>query len=245
MGCLHLLPKAIILIFKLLAKALQGEGRLVSISRHVTTPKELFGTDARAEGEEIWIGGWALDDADTRRCRWFSERLSHSNAPWLYAAGEAYRKIAALELVATLAAVVVFGIPKGATGTFRCSAATDNQGNSRVVARLLTTKFPLNAFLMELAAQLQCRGAELDLYWLPRLQNIEADELTNSICHRFAEGNRLRFQLAEFKGLVLGSMLEEGMSLYQDIATCRAAKKARQSSKLPKSQALRARDPWQ
>ena len=128
---------------------------------------------------------------------------------------------------------------------FRCSAATDNQGNSRVVARLLTTKFPLNAFLMELAAQLQCRGAELDLYWLPRLQNIEADELTNSICHRFAEGNRLRFQLAEFRGLVLGSMLEEGMSLYQDIATCRAAKKARQSSKLPKSQALHARDPWQ
>ena len=156
-----------------------------------------------------------------------------------------WRQIAALELVATLAAVVVFGIPKGATGTFRCSAATDNQGNSRVVARLLTTKFPLNAFLMELAAQLQCRGAELDLYWLPRLQNIEADELTNSICHRFAEGNRLRFQLAEFRGLVLGSMLEEGMSLYQDIATCRAAKKARQSSKLPKSQAVRTRDPWQ
>ena len=244
-GRVYLLPKAIILIFKFLAKALQGEGRLVSVSRHVTTPKELFRTDARAEGEEIWIGGWALDDADTRRCRWFSERLSHSNAPWLYAAGEAYRQIAALELVATLAAVVVFGIPKGTTGTFRCSAATDNQGNSRVVARLLTTKFPLNAFLMELAAQLQCRGAELDLYWLPRLQNIEADELTNSICHRFAEGNRLRFQLAEFKGLVLGSMLEEGMSLYQDIATCRAAKKARQSSKLPKSQALHARDPWQ
>ena len=75
MGCLHLLPKAIILIFKLLAKALQGEGRLVSVSRHVTTPKELFRTDARAEGEEIWIGGWALDYADTRRCRWFSERL--------------------------------------------------------------------------------------------------------------------------------------------------------------------------
>ena len=91
-------------------------------------------------------------------------------------------------------AVVVFGIPRGATGTFPCSAATDNQGNSRVVA--ITTKFPLNAFafLMELAAQLQCRGAELDMYCLPRLQNIEADELTNSVFQRFAEGNRLRFR---------------------------------------------------
>ena len=62
-GRVYLLPKAIILIFKFLAKALQGEGRLVSVSRRVTTPKELFRTDARAEGEEIWIGGWALDDA--------------------------------------------------------------------------------------------------------------------------------------------------------------------------------------
>ena len=98
---------------------------------------------------------------------------------------------------------------------------------------------------MELATQLQRRSAELDLYWLPRLQNIEADELTNSIFHRFAEGSRLRFQLAEFKGIVLDSTLEEGMSLYKYIASCRAAKRARQSSKLPKSQALRARDPWQ
>ena len=48
-----------------------------------------------------------------------------------------------------------------------------------VVSRLLTTKFPLACFLMELALQLQSREADLELFWLPRLQNVEADALTN------------------------------------------------------------------
>ena len=42
----------------------------------------------------------------------------------------------------------------------RCSAGTDNIGNSYAVARLLSTSFPLNAFLMELALRLQREGAE-------------------------------------------------------------------------------------
>ena len=71
------------------------------------------------------------------------------NAPWLYTSGESYRQIASLELLATLAAVVVFDVPEASKCSFRCSAATDNKGNSHVVSRLLTTKFPLNAFLME------------------------------------------------------------------------------------------------
>ena len=182
-----------------MARALEGDGRLAHVGRELAVAREVFRTDARAEGSEVWIGGWALDNADTRRCRWLSERLDHSSAPWLYAAAEAYRQIAALEHVATLAAVVVFGVPRSSACSFRCSAATDNQGNSRVVARLLTTKFPLNAFLMELAVQLQRSNADLELYWLPRLQNIEADELTNGIYHRFAECNRARFDLASFK----------------------------------------------
>ena len=38
-GRVYLLPRAIILIFKFLANALQGEGCLVSVSRHVTATK--------------------------------------------------------------------------------------------------------------------------------------------------------------------------------------------------------------
>jgi hypothetical protein len=150
------LPKAIKLIMLFLAKALEGSGRLTLV-RALTPQREAFRTDARAEGDEIWIGGWALDDTDPRKCRWFSEKLSHANAPWLFAAGEAYRQIASLELLATLAAVMTFGLPSDATCHMSCSAGTDNRGNSFVVSRLLTTKFPLCAFLMELALQLHSR----------------------------------------------------------------------------------------
>ncbi|OLQ08027.1 hypothetical protein AK812_SmicGene8508 [Symbiodinium microadriaticum] len=45
-------------------------------------------------------------------------------------------------------------------GTIAISAGTDNLGNTHVVSRLMTTKFPL-------------------LDWLPRAQNVEADSLTN------------------------------------------------------------------
>ena len=55
--------------------------------------------------------------------------------------------------------------------------ALGNQIN--VIERLMTTKFPLNVILMELVCQLQKRQYHLDLQWIPRLQNIEADALTN------------------------------------------------------------------
>lgn len=113
-------------------------------------------------------------------------------------AGEAYRQIASLELLATLAAVTLFGVPPGEACGFHCSAATDNRGNSNLVSRLLTTKFPLCILLMELAAQLQDRGAELRLHWLPRLQNEEAGDYS-----RFDKRLRLRFDLRSFQGLVL------------------------------------------
>ena len=61
-----------------------------------------------------------------KQCRWFSEHLPHDNAPWLFAAGECYRQIASLELFATLAAVVTFGVPNGEHGAICCSAGTDN-----------------------------------------------------------------------------------------------------------------------
>ena len=71
-----------------------------------------------------------------------------------------------------------------------------------MVSRALTTKFPLNAFLMELAIQLQKRGAELRLFWLPRLQNVGADALTHNDIARFDPSLRVRFDLTSLKGVL-------------------------------------------
>ena len=238
------LPKAIILIFKFLAKALADGGRLASVPPAPGDQVELFRTDARAEGNEIWIGGWAMDSTETKRCRWFSEKLDHVSAPWLFTAGESYRQIASLELLASLAAVVVFGVPVQMRGRIHCSAGTDNKGNSHVVARLLTTRFPLAAFLMELAMQLQMVGANLELYWLPRLQNQEADALTNNDLTRFDEQLRQRFDLASFKGLVLSDMLACGTELYEEIKVARQRKAVQHAQRGRKSDALKVAQPW-
>lgn len=238
------LPKAIILIFRFLARALAGSGRLVSVPPAPGERVELFRTDARAEGNEIWIGGWAMDSTETKQCRWFSEKLCHTNAPWLFTAGEGYRQIASLELLATLAAVLVFGVPVNLRGKMLCSAGTDNKGNSHVVARLLTTKFPLAAFLMELAMQLQCVGADLELYWLPRLQNQEADALTNNDLTRFDERLRMRFDLSSFKGLILSDMLACGTELYEEIRAAQRRRTECHEQRARKSDTLRVAQPW-
>lgn len=235
------LPKALRLIFAFLRLALEGGGRLQPLGPRAVEEREFYRTDARAEGDEVWIGGWALDHAETRRCRWFSEKLDHTTAPWLFCSGESYRQIASLELLATLAAVVVFGLPKQAAGQVRCSASTDNKGNAQVVRRRMATKFPLCAFLMELAIQLQRSGAEMWLHWLVRLQNEEADALSNGVTAGFDPALRCRFDLQTFKGAVLHQMLAEGANMYDEI---KKAKNRKFERMLPKGQPLKSRDPW-
>ena len=53
---------------------------------------------------------------------------------------------------------------------------------------------------MDLALQLHVKRVRLDLHWLPRLQNVEPDALTNNDLSRFDPVNRVRFDLQKFKG---------------------------------------------
>ena len=64
-------------------------------------------------------------------------------------------------------------------GTIALTCGTDNQGNMYLMDKLLTTKYPSGVVLMELATQLSRRRATLRANWIPRLQNEEADALTN------------------------------------------------------------------
>ena len=78
----------------------------------------------------------------------------------------------------------------------------------------MTTKFPLCAILMELAACLAAKGSSLDLHWLPREQNIEADELSNNITHRFKPENEIKIDPSNLKFVLLDELLDEGERLY-------------------------------
>ncbi|CAL1153097.1 unnamed protein product, partial [Cladocopium goreaui] len=218
------LPKAVIYILRFIEHMLKHGWRTRPVGPLQEARRELFRADAKAEGEVICIGGWAIEDGpDTKSCRWFSERLTRSNAPWAFLAGESFRAIASLELFATLVSLVLFK-PACYKGSMKISAGTDNLGNTHLIARLMSTKFPLCAILMEVAAVLMDGNHDLQLEWLPRLQNQEADNLTNEIFHGFSEDRRLRFRMEEYEGLVLQAMLNLCMELYEDVRKARDRK---------------------
>jgi hypothetical protein len=78
-------------------------------------------------------------------------------------------------------------------------------GNAHVIDRLLATKFPLGAILLKLSAQLSRAGASPTLIWVPRLQNAEANELSNGITTSFREANRVHLDLGDRDLIILPS----------------------------------------
>lgn len=238
------LPEAVALSLRFIRDMLQKGYREQRILKQVGHVRELFRTDAKAEGEEIWIGGWCIaDGGGVGSCRWFSERLDRKNASWAFLAGQPFRAIASLEMLATLVALVVFGHKDAGRVSMVCSASTDNLGNACVLRRWLTTKFPLSCILMEIAAILVDSNLEMALHWLPRLQNTEADALTNSDYRGFNPELRQHFCLEEYDGIVLKEMLAAGEELFSEIKAARQ-KKAKTTA-VTKTQPLRVCDPWE
>ena len=124
-------------------------------------------------GEEVAIGGWRCRGAkSTFEADWFAVRLNRRNAAWAFARGEVFRTIASLELLGVLVSVMVL-MPDDddagaeSLGSISLTCGTDNQGNSYLLDKLLTTKYPLGVILMELAVQLGRRNATLRADWLP------------------------------------------------------------------------------
>ena len=87
----------------------------------------------------------------------------------------------------------------------------DNRGNAYVVSKLMSTKFPLCAILLELLEQLDARGSWFKLALAPRDQNQEADALTNGHYHDFSPGNRIALDPGAMEWKVLDSMLAAGV----------------------------------
>ena len=71
--------------------------------------------------------------------------------------------------------------------------------------------------LMELAALLHKRRAALELRWLPRLQNAEADQLTNGDYRGFDFQKRVQVDMSPGSWLVMDDMLAAGADLYREV----------------------------
>ena len=104
---------------------------------------------------------------------------------------------------------------------------------------------------MEVACQLGLRNATLRANWLPRLQNEEADALTNSDFRHFSVARRIPVKLDELRFLVLNDLFKVGDDYIAELETLKAqAKRTRETSapasakKSKKPVPLREKDPW-
>ena len=98
---------------------------------------------------------------------------------------------------------------------------------------------------MELAAQTRLRGMVLRARWLPRLQNEEADALSNFEFDAFDPKLRIDAELENLPFVLLNDLFQVGD---QYIAELDAVKKAKtvgqEATKAKKGLSLRERDPW-
>ena len=105
---------------------------------------------------------------------------------------------------------------------------------------------------MELAHQMRIRRLILRAHWLPRLENEEADALTNYEYHHFSAKNRIKVNLDELKFGVFRGLFESGEAYYSDLNDKRAkAKEDRLAGKEPEGKrkklmgnTLKEREPW-
>ena len=214
--------------------------------------------DAQASDDRTGVGGWlpaeGVDGRPDPSCSlWFSEEIKEEEFPWVFRRdGKASRVIATLEAIAMLLAVRAFFPNTQAaerTKLVVIPSYTDNRGNGALLNKLMSSKYPHSALLMEFSEQLRHSGVRPDVRWAPREANREADpdRLANGDTTGFDPALRLRvlppvdgwFILDE--ALVLGETAENERRKYQAEAGSRQQVKGKR--KKPEDR-LRLKDPW-
>mgnify|MGYP000382374936 FL=1 len=107
--------------------------------------------------------------------------------------------------------------------------------------RMMTTKWPLVAFLAELSTQVEQRDMKLEMSWVPREQNAEADAITNGDVGWLCPANRIATVMEDLPFLVLKELLEKGAGFYGKLETVNMTAAADQVKDVRK---LSVRDPW-
>ena len=107
---------------------------------------------------------------------------------------------------------------------------------------------------MELAHQMKLRRMVLRARWLPRLQNQEADDLTNEEFRHFDPAKRIPVTLASLGFKIMDSLFKVGDDYLSEFEKLResekrkaAAKAERKSSALTggkKAKTLKETEPW-
>ena len=211
-------PWAILIIMDWIGDRLRTGGRMEKVKKEEEMCEgPVIYTDARASDEDACLGGYLAVSEDLKECPWFSIDVDETLAPWLKVRSSPKRVIAALELLATIIAIKLWGHQIGKRSRAKMKAFTDNRGNAFALVRGMSTKFPLTVLLMELAEELRVEDRRMDLEWVRRDSNIEADELSNGNWSRFDPSRRAVFDPRIHKWKVLEKMQRKSQELYEEL----------------------------
>ena len=136
--------------------------------------------------------------------------------------------------------------------TLVLTCGTDNRSNSFLLDRMITTKYPLAVVLMEVAAQSHVRNTTLRARWIPRLQNQEADDLTNSKFEYFDPVRRIEVDLNSLPFIILNDLFEAGDAFVLELEALKDTERKRdkvelrpaKKSRALKGETLAQRNPW-
>lgn len=254
MGAVLPVPPAIWLTLSWIIELLSSDQRTVSCKGRPRSRGELFRTDTKGESNFVVLGGYLSEGVkDLKTTPWFSLRVDEVQAPWLFEKGHGSRTIGASELISTMVAVHLFckeedslEIQRATTFCSGISGVTDNIGNSYVIKKLMTTKIPMCAILMQLTSILARKGLWLDLRWTPREDNTFADQLTNEDFNSFSMDKRVDIRWEDVPKDVLEKLVKALEGFVEDVESRRAARKAEnlKSGPAPWKKKKRSKETW-
>ena len=214
------LPWAVAFILKWIARMMKEGQRLeeVELPSRVKRKTVRIWTDAKATDDSAWIGGWRDEGRGTKEAQWFSMEVKEEWMPWLKCKkGSPKRVIAALEMLASLVAMRLWCEQGSEDLQIMAQAFTDNLGNSFVLKKGMSTKFPLTLLVMEASILMKKRGFLATLDWISRDENQEADALTNEEFEGFSPEYRREIDTKKGGWFVLDELMEESQQLYSEI----------------------------
>ena len=108
---------------------------------------------------------------------------------------------------------------------------------------------------MELAHQMKRRRLLLRARWVPRLQNQEADDLTNYEFRHFDPAKRINVELKDLRFKIMDQLFEVGDEYIKELESIRASEKRKAENRKKagggaderrqkKGKPLRETDPW-
>ena len=225
--------------------------RQIARCRHF--PCAVRRTSEHRENRDRWLAARCRGRRSTTRTSlWCSHEITQDELPWIYErSGKPSLMISSLEALAVIVALKIFfssGSPDSRRKVDVIPTWTDNRGNGSALNKLMSTRFPASALLMELATHMKEERIKANVHWAPRETNCEADRLANGNFEGFSPEYRIPIDFSSMQWYLLGEALSMGRDaeLAYEFAkqsgslpgTTRREKRKRQDGR------LRFSDPW-